>query len=105
VTILLTPDLLRKAADRITPTKQDYNSDGSLFMCWAVMAVSKSKQIHDEFVNLLLEHKVIDFAGDAMQEFPPSSPVFMDIERERQAVRFMFLDFLAYWLEDQLVTQ
>jgi hypothetical protein len=95
---MLTPEILRDAADLISPTSADSNIH--LFMCRAVRYTDFDAA--DEFVDLLLEHGVIAMRGDVAHfEFDRESGEFLLTYEQRQASRFMFLEFLALWLEDQ----
>jgi hypothetical protein len=86
---LLTPELLRKAADLIG--LHYYDTRPPFYMCHAVMdAAGDECCVVDQFEDLLREHGV-STDGDLDE---PGMP-----QEESQPIRFMFLEFLALSME------
>lgn len=91
----LTPEILRAAADQLCAGD---GSPGIRFMCWAIERVGRSSVT--EFQQALLDHGVVAVKGDAMGNLRPRKRNPYGTDEERQAVRFMFLEFLALSMED-----
>lgn len=68
-------------------------------MCWAIERVGRSSGT--EFQQALLDHGVVTARGMAMGELRPRKRNSYGTDEERQAVRFMFLEFLALSMEDE----
>jgi len=94
---MLTPDILRQAADRIRPAL-DYT--GAWFMCHAVREVDWNAR--DEFDALLTSHGVnTDGTLAYMGQYSLiSRDDAWNWRPQAQALRFDFLNLLAHSLED-----
>ena len=97
----LTPEVLRKAADLLAPDRR-YWAGKTLFMCWAVSqqfpGIKMRAAAEIEMMALLREHGVISPESLTMDEFAIEPDKIH--EEERQAVRFMLLEFLAHSIEE-----
>lgn len=90
--LVLTGDILRKAADTHlkTGTGDDRSDDVDVYSCCAVDRAEPSGDSYEELWQLLQEMDI------------PAFGAFEDIPKgpERQAARFLWLDFLALVLDD-----
>lgn len=105
----LTAQVLLDAADILSPT---FGSNSPEFMCHAVLDVLPNHDFEDaaeEFYNLLEEHKClagnvlywgtemyVNWRNNALAEDEQERAVV----RDKQGIRFMFLEFLAYSLTE-----
>lgn len=88
--------MLLKAADSLA---HDENSLGYTFMCWALRGQTNCSATLQEFNDILIEQAIVDHPGASMVDF--KIPRGRDYGSYRQSVRFMFLEFLAYQLQDE----
>lgn len=102
------PSILRDAAAVLS---DGYSSSENVFMCRAVETVAGRMARH-QFVTLLLLHDVslsgnLAYIKAGETDYESSRQEiqadFLDspsiLSQTRQEIRFMFLHFLAYWLE------
>jgi hypothetical protein len=91
----LTPEILRKAADSLSPVFAAARSM-QWYTCPAI-GVFGGSFAKDEYASFLLENKIVQdkWKSISKREFGTDNDI------EKQAIRFMFLEFLALMLEDE----
>lgn len=94
---MLTPTILRRAADMLCYHAGD---PGFMYSCDAIRVAGRGNEAVAEYHRLMFEHQVVVNDGEMGMGPLPAEGYHDEFER-RQAIRFMFLEFLALAMEDR----